>query len=290
MRWRIADGRLTIGDWRIAIVAVALLVSSAAAQQTLDRTKQPPSGPPPVLHIPTWTKSTLANGAELFVSEEHDLPLVSFTITFLGGANQFEPAGHQGLASLTSSMMSEGTKTRNGEALSSALQLLGTNVNVGVGGETGSIGFLATSSKFAATLDILADMLVNSTFPADALERLRGQRLVALTQAKAQPASIAGRVYPRLLYGDAHPYGKFVTEDSYKAITRDDVVAFQKAYFQPGRALVTVVGDVSAASVKTTIDKALAAWTRAGDKPAFTYPAVPAARATTIYLVDKPGA
>ena len=43
--------------------------------------------------MPTWTKSTLANGAELIVSEKHDLPLVSFSITFLGGADQFEPAG-----------------------------------------------------------------------------------------------------------------------------------------------------------------------------------------------------
>ena len=51
-------------------------------------------------------------------------------------------------------------------------------------------------------------MLVNPTFPADALERLRAQRLVALTQAKSQPAAIAARVFPRLLYGDAHPFGQ----------------------------------------------------------------------------------
>jgi predicted Zn-dependent peptidase len=187
-------------------------------------------------------------------------------------------------------MMSEGTKTRDGEALSSALQLLGTNISVTVGAEGGSISFLATSSKFAPTLDVLADMLVNSTFPADALERLRANRLVALTQAKAQPGSIANRVYPRLLYGEAHPYGQFVTEESYKAITRDDVVAFEKAYFQPGRALVTVVGDVSAATVKGTVDKGLAAWAKGGTRPAFTYPAVPAPKTTTIFLVDKPGA
>ena len=41
-----------------------------------------------------------------------------------------------------------------------------------------------------------ADMLVNSTFPADALERLRAQRLVALTQAKAQPAVDRGARLP----------------------------------------------------------------------------------------------
>jgi predicted Zn-dependent peptidase len=187
-------------------------------------------------------------------------------------------------------MMSEGTKTRDGEALSNALQLLGTTVNVGVGGENGSIGFQSTTAKFAPTLDILADMLLNSTFPADALERRRAQRLVGLTQAKSQPGSIAARVFPRVLYGDAHPYGLSPTEESFKSITRDDVAEFAKTYFEPGRALVTVVGDVNASTVKATIDKALAGWAKGGTKPAFTYPAVPAPKPTTIFLVDKPGA
>ena len=271
--------------------AAALALSvPGAAQQPLDRTKTPPAGKPPVLRVPAWTSSSLANGAELIVSEKHDLPLVSFTITFLGGANQYERADRRGLASLTAAMMSEGTRRRDGEALSNALQMLGTNVTVGVSGESGTIGFQCITAKFSPTLEIVADMLENSTLPAEALERLRGQRLVALTQAKAQPAAIAGRVYPRILYGDAHPLGQSVTEESVKAITRDDVVAFMKTYFQPGRALVTVVGDVSAVAVKPTIEKAFAAWPAGGQKPEFTYPPLPERRATSIYLVDKPGA
>ena len=165
--------------------------SPACALKTLDRAKQPPIGKIPELRVPTWTKAKLSNGAELIVSEKHDLPLVSFSITFLGGTDQFETADRRGVGSLAAAMMSEGTKTRNGDDLSNALQLLGTNVSVGVGGENGSISFVSTTARFAATLDILADMLVNSTFPPEALERLRAQRLVALNQAKAQPGSIA---------------------------------------------------------------------------------------------------
>jgi zinc protease len=261
-----------------------------AAATALDRTKAPTPGKPPVLRVPTWTKSTLSNGAELIVSEKHDLPLVSFSITFMGGANQFEPGDKRGLSALTASMMSEGTKTRDGEALSNALQLLGTSISTGITAESGSIGFMATKARFGATLDILADVLVNSTFPPDALERLRAQRLVALTQARDQPNAIAANVFPRVLYGKDHPFGQFTTEASVKAITRDDVVALHKTYFQPGRALVTVVGDVDAASVKTTVEKALAAWPKGGDKPSFAYPPAPAPQSTTIYLVDKPGA
>src|SRR6185503_16867452 len=181
-----------------------------------------------------------------------------------------DPAARRGLAELTASMMSEGTATRNGDALASALQLLGTTVTVRIGGESGT--------------------LVHPSFPAEALERLRAQRLVALVQARDQPAAIASRLFPRIVYGDAHPYGQNVTEQTLKAIARDDVVAFHRAYFRPARALITVVGDVHAAAAKAAIEKTLAAWPGGGEKPAFQYPAVPAARASTMYLADKPGA
>ena len=271
-------------------VVLALLSPPLLARQALDRSKIPPPGKTPELHVPAWSRTTLANGAELIVSEKHDLPLVSFSLTILGGSCQFEAVDRRGLAGIAAAMMSEGTKSRNGEELSSALQLLGTSVSVGIGTETGSMSFVSTAGKFGATLEILADMLLNSTFPADALERIRAQRLVALTQAKAQPGSIAARVFPRVLYGTSHPYGQNVTEESYRAITRDEIASFCKTYFQPGRALIVVSGDITQAAVKTTIDRALAAWPAGGAKPAFSYPALPAARPATIYIVDKPGA
>ncbi len=274
----------------IAFAVVLLLTAAPSAQQSLDRKKVPAAGKTPELRVPAWTKTTLANGAELLLSEKHDLPLIAFSITFLGGADQFEPAGKQSVASLTAALLSEGTKTRDAEALSNALQLLGTAINASVAGESGSISFRSTAAKFPATLDILADILVNPTFPENGLERLKGQRLVQLTQARAQPAAIANRVFPRIVYGNEHPYGRVVTEDTLKGVTRADIVAFHKAYYQPGRALVTVVGDTTTAAAKPIIEKALAAWTRGGEKPSFTFPAVAEPKATTIFLVDKPGA
>ena len=255
-----------------------------------DRSAIPAPGKPPILRVPAWTKSTLANGAELIVSEKHDLPLVSFSLSILGGSAQFEPADRRGVASLAASMLSEGTATRNGEALSNAMQLIGTTIGAGVGAESGGVSFVSTTGKFQAALELCVDMLANSTFPADALERLRAQRLVGLAQAKAQPAAVAGRVFPRVLYGAAHPYGAMTTEESLKVITRDDVVAFAKAYFQPGRAAIVVTGDVNPAAVKATLERALAGWPAGGSRPTFAYPAVPDSRPSTIYLVDKPGA
>lgn len=275
-------------------LAAALVISlaniAALAQQTLDRTVVPPAGPTPVLHVPTWTKTQLANGATLIVSERHSLPLVSFTITFLGGSNQFETAGKRGVAAMTASMLSEGTTTKTGDQLSDALQLLGTGIGSNVGGEEGSMGFVSTAKNFEPTLAILADMMLNSIFPADALERLRGRTLVNLTQAKDQPVVVGAQVFNKILYGNAHPYGQRTTETSVKAITRDDVVAFAKSYYQPGRAIITVVGDITSLKAKAAVEKGLAAWAKAGDKPSFDYPKLPELQPAKIYLVDKPGA
>jgi len=274
--------------------ATALLITLASvaslAQQPLDRTKAPTPGANPKLTVPAWTTQQLSNGATLIVSQRRGLPLVSFNITLVGGSNQFEPAGKRGVAALTASMLTEGTKSKTGDQLSDALQLLGTNINAGVGGEEGSIGFVSTRKNFDATLAILADMMLNSTFPADALDRLRARTLVNLTQAKDQPVAIGGQVFAKILYGADHPYGQRTTEASVKAMTRDDVVAFSKTYFQPGRAIITVVGDVTPLSANASVEKGLAAWTKGGEKPAFDYTKLPELQTAKIYLVDKPGA
>jgi predicted Zn-dependent peptidase len=273
-----------------ALVVTLIAPNLLDAQDALDRTKIPTPGPTPTLRVPAWTRTTLSNGAELVVSEKHDLPLVSVQVTFLGGSSQAEPQARRGLAGITAAMLSEGTTRRDGEAFSNALQLLGTTIVVNIAGETGSIGFESTSPRFRGVLDLLADMLVAPAFPSAALERLRAQRLVGLAQGRDRTTVIASRAFPRILFGDAHPYGQNVTEASLKSITRDDVVSFHGSYFQPGRALVSVVGDIRTAEAKAAIEQALAGWGRGGDKPKFDYPSLPSPRPSTIYLIDKPAA
>jgi predicted Zn-dependent peptidase len=187
-------------------------------------------------------------------------------------------------------MLTEGTTTKTGDQLSDAMQLLGLGIGIAISGEEGSISFVSSTKNFDAALAILEDMMLNSTFPAEALERLRARTLVNLTQAKDQPNAIGANVFAKILYGEAHPYGQRMTETSAKAITRDDVITFHKAYFQPGRAIITVVGDVTPSNAKASVEKALAAWAKGGAKPAFDYPKLPELQPAKIYLVDKPGA
>ncbi len=262
----------------------------AAATSSFDRRVIPAPGKTPELIVPFWNKVSLANGAQLVVSEKRGLPLVSFRINFIGGANQYEPADKTGLANFVAGMLSEGTTHRSGDQISNDLQLLGTDIDAEIDGESGRISFESTRNRFAPTLAILADLLENPTFPQEALDRLKARTIVSLTQNRDRTSGIANIVFPKTLFTTEHPYGRTVSETSVKAIRRDDLLSFYRTYFRPGHAVITVVGDISQAEAKRAIDAALKGWNSGGSVPDFGYPAAPAPKPTTIFLVDKPGA
>lgn len=274
----------------IAVTLASVVAAPTVSAQKLDRDKAPSVGKALPLRVPTWTKTALANGADLIVVEKHDLPLIAINIDFVGGASNYEPADKLGVAAFAGQMLSEGTKTKTADQLSDAQQLLGTQIFAQVGSESGTISFTSLKDKFEPAMALLADMLLNSTFPDSALERNRARALVGLTQAKDQPNSIAANVFTKVVYGDEHPYGRVVSERTVKAITRDDVMSFAKSYFRPGRAIITVSGDINPKTARAIVERTLAAWPSGGERPTFAYGSVPAPRLRTIYLVDKPKA
>ena len=284
--------RAAFGASALALSALPVIGAQQPKQApaAFDRSAIPAAAPAPELHVPVWTTMKLSNGAELIVSPRHNLPLVSFAINFVGGSDQYDPAAKPGVGEFAGAMLTEGTSTKSGDDISNALQLLGTGVRISVGGENGAISFLSTTDKVENVLRIVEDMLVNPSFPNDAIERYRARRLVTLTQAKDRTASIAARVFPKVLYTDAHPYGRSISEQSVHAITRDDIVSFAKTYFTPGHAIISVVGDVEPNAVRQMVERVLTPWTSGGSMPSFDYPTTAAPKATTIYLVDKPGA
>jgi predicted Zn-dependent peptidase len=291
------SGRLAARGRRLTITAlltVAIVAPLAGAQPgarpPFDRTKIPTPGAAPATRIPAWTRTKLANGSELVVSVKRNLPLVAFTIGFVGGASSYEPAAKVGLASFTAQMLSEGTASRTADQFSDAQQLLGITINASIGAETGTIGFTVLKDRLDGAIALAADMMLKPRLPADALERIRGRTLVNLRQQRDQPNAVALNVFNKVTYGEDHPYGRITTEATVNAITRDDVVAFHKAYYQPGRAVISVAGDVDPAQVRAMVEKHLATWAAGGARPDFKYPAAPEHKARAIYLVDKPAA
>jgi zinc protease len=100
-------------------------------------------------------------------------------------------------------------------------------------------------------------------------------------------------VLPLLLYGSDHAYGQPLTgsgtEASVRAMTRQDLVAFHRAWFKPNHGTIVAVGDITMPELKAKLERAFASW-QPGDVPAKRVGTVTSRARRTVYLLDRPGA
>ena len=101
----------------------------------------------------------------------------------------------------------------SGEATRSALQLadevaqIGATLRRRTSTDASTVSISSLARNFPAALNLLADVALRPSFPAEEVERIRAARLADLAQQRNNPTSIADNVMASVLYGAAHPYG-----------------------------------------------------------------------------------
>ncbi len=274
----------------IGIALVTFLAALAQAGDQLDRTKRPAGKPAPEIHLPQIQKSVLNNGLNVWLVENHKLPLAAFSLVVQAGSDH-DPAAAPGLASLTGDLLDEGTKSRTTLQISGDLESAGASLSI-MTSIDGSFVMLSTLSRnLAKALDIYCDVIANPAFPEKEFERIRKQRLAALVQQKDQPPTIAANAFNVVLYGGGHPYGHNPagTEASLQGLTPNDLAKFYQTYYRPNNATLIVVGDARMSDIVPLLEKGLAGW-KSGDVPPLQIPSAPPIAERKIYLIDKPGA
>jgi zinc protease len=251
--------------------------------------KPPPLAGQPRFEAPVPVERKLKNGARALISEIHAVPLVSIDVLFGTGVNG-EPRGKAGLAGFRSSMVTEGTRTRTTTQLAAALEDLAIELSAGAGNETSRVRLNTLKEALPKAVELLADVLQNPAFrPAD-VERVRRLKLAGLAQKQGNPGALAADEGARVLYGDEHPWGQPSggTPESVSSISIDDLRAYQRAWYHPNNALISVAGDVSADEVVRLLDQHLARWKKAPVRK-LDLPPFPELSARYIDALDKPG-
>ncbi len=206
----------------------------------------------------TVQRVTTPAGIEVWLVEDHTVPLIAMDFAFRGGASQ-DPAGRPGVASLLSTLLDEGAGDMDGPTFQRRLDETAVRLSFDAGRDafSGHLGTLADRREQA--FDLLALALNEPRFDADAIERMRAQLLSSLRRNATDPEEIATRTFSRLVFGD-HPYARPVegTPETMAEITRDDIVAYREATFARSNLVIGVVGAVSAADLGPLVDKAFA--------------------------------
>lgn len=256
----------------------------------IDLTVPPTLGPPPALRLPPITTRTLPNGLTLVVVEQHELPLADVILDVRTGG-EADPAGKAGAASLTAGMLTEGTTTRSALQIADQAAYLGVRVGASSGWEQSTVSLHAPTAQLDSALALFADVALHPAFSAPDLERVRKVRLTALQQVRDRGPAIADRAFATALYGEQHPYGRPLSgsEASVADLTREDLVKFYTTFYRPNNATLLVVGDVRPDDMERRAINMFGGWTRA-DVPTVNERTASGPTATTLVLIDKPGA
>jgi zinc protease len=262
------------------------------SSQDADRSKPPVPGQAPEPRMPSFTHATLSNGLKVVVAERHGLPVVNLSLVVDSGWSADGTAA-PGTALLTSSLLAEGTPTRTAAQIHEQLAQLGSDYGAAPNVDSIMARLFTLKENLAASLDIYSDVVRNASFPNSEFERLRKQQISGIAREKAQPAALALRVMPRLIYGEGHPYsGPWTgsgTAESLAKLTREDIVKFHSTWFRPGNATLLVAGDTTLAEIRPLLEKAFGSW-KAGQAPVKKVAAVAPPAKTVVYLMDRPGA
>lgn len=218
---------------------VALAAWSGVATAQIDRSQAPGPGPQPEIAVGDYTLHTLNNGLKLIVVENHRLPRISWSLTL-----DLDPpveGAKAGVASFTGQLMKTGTTKRSKAQIDEAVDFIGARFS------TSSQGAFASSlTKHADTvLGLMADVVLDPTFPEEELEKLRAQTISNLAANETDPSSISSNLRRRVMYGADHPYGDVETEESIASITQADLQAYHDTYFRPNVGYLVVVGDIT---------------------------------------------
>jgi zinc protease len=195
------------------------------------------------------------------------------------------------VANLTAAMLREGTTTRKSLDIADQAAFLGVSLAPTSSWESSSLSLHTPTAQLDSALALFADVALHPSFPANEFERLRKNRLTDLLQIRDQGPQIANIAFPAIIYGTAHPYGlaSIGTETSVKSLSTFDLQSYYETNFKPNNSTLIIVGDVNPEQIEQKIIARFGSWQR-GTIPQLTYGKPPKSAATTIYLIDKPGA
>jgi zinc protease len=205
-------------------------------------------------------KFDLPNGLRLLVKEDDRLPFVEFRAVFRGGVLA-ETAGNNGVTRLTGKMLLKGTTTRSAETIAERIESAGGHIDSYGANNSFGVNAEVLNSDFAIGLELVADVLLNPTFPAPALERERQIQMADIRAQKDHLLQSAGSAMRRALFGGAgyglDPLG---TEESVRTIQTADLKAFHQRLTAPNNCVLAIFGNVKTAEVKSAVKKAFANW------------------------------
>jgi zinc protease len=199
---------------------------------------------------------TLDNGLTVLYYHNPNIPKIDLLMNFKA-KSYYDPEDLQGLSDFMSSMLIEGTKNYTTEQLADEIESTGMSFE----SKPGTISMGMLSSDLQKALTILKEIVTNSSFPEEQIEKVRHQMQTELNNYWDSPAKFVNYLARKEIYKN-HPYSTLSigTPESLEKISRQDLLNAYKNFITPQETTLALVGDLQDIDVQKIITEIFGDW------------------------------
>lgn len=266
-------------------IMLSLSLLSLFAQTSSTATKEPakqstapaqkpaweriPAPPLPAFHPVEPTRIELSNGMVIFLSEDHELPLIAATMRIRGGTRD-EPANKVGMLDIYGDVWrTGGTKSKTGDQLDDELEARAAKIETDDNGDSTTISLNCLKQDFDFVFNTYLDLLRNPEFRQDKVDLVKEEMRSAIARRNDSIDSIAGREAVKLAYGKDNPYARTPEYATVDAVTREDLVAWHQQHVHPNNIILGIVGDFDTKQMEERLRTAFESWPKGPELPPF---------------------
>jgi zinc protease len=193
----------------------------------------------------------------LLTKQDKKLPFVEIRLVMKSGL-LFEEASNNGIAPLTSKLLLKGTKNRKAEEIVNQLESVGGSISPYSGVNSMGVAIEVMNSDTTLALDILNDIVQNSSFDESWIKREKQAQIAEIRQEREQPVKIALQSARAQLFG-AHPYSlpNLGTEKTVSSLSQKQLRDFWKRVAVPSNMVISIFGNVTNEEATKLVERSI---------------------------------
>jgi zinc protease len=195
------------------------------------------------LELPPYVRYTLSNGVEVYAIDLGKVDAMMVSWIFDAG-NSYETG--KGIAAAVNGLLKNGTGTRKAFDISEYFDYYGAYLSRASHHETAELTLHCLNQYVGELIPVVAELVTESVYPEEelAIYKKNAQQRLQVNLKKSD--FVAGRLIDSYLYGEAHPYGKYIVPEDYQALRREDLLDFYRERYQTGACRIIAAGKLPA--------------------------------------------
>ena len=207
-----------------------------------------------------YKKHVLENGLTIIGEEIPYVKSISLGV-WINAGSRIEDEEISGVSHFIEHMLFKGTRNRTSKQIASEIDNLGGQINAFTSKECTCYYVKLLDSHIDIGIDVLSDMILNSKFNEDDLDKERSVIIEELKMYEDSPEDLAYDLLTENIYKN-DPLGMNIigTEESLKRLDREKLLDYFNKYYVPNNSVIAISGNFNFDEIINKIEEKFKVW------------------------------